>query len=231
LIFQIIASVHLINMKELYTFTIKDGDKERKVFLKKPGARDQSLISEVWSAELSKALKKGIMSKNDLRRTLSDDGGLQYSKQDKATRIQLIKDLNDAENKYQKLSLEKKDLAKITKKILEIRTQINEMDAQLVELFGSSAEVIANQKTILWAAVNLTFWDEDKSYVFVGQDDEERLAFYYNSIDDETVEKSVAEKAYTFFQAFLLEGYKDREAFEALDKNIDELAEAQKKLS
>lgn len=210
-------------MKELYTFTVKTPDGDKKIFLKKPGARDQSLISEVWSAELSKALKKGIMSKNDLRRTLSDDGGLQYSKQDKVTRNQLIKELNEAENKFQKLSLEKKDLSKITKKILEIRSQINEMDAELVSIFGNSAEVQANSKTILWATVNLTFWDEDKTYVFAGEDDEARLSSYWDSLDNEGLEKAIADKAFVFFQAFLMEGFKDKEAFETLEQNIDGL--------
>lgn len=209
-------------MKELYSFKVKKDEEEKTVFLKKPGAKDTQTIGIVYAAEYSKALKMGIMSQADIRRIVLDDGGFTHPKLDKIERGKILTTLNEKENEYQRLTIENGDTKEVLTEILSLRSQIQEMDSELTKIYGNSAELIANQQTLVWIVANLTFW-EDKTLVFQGDADYDRIEAYFDALDGGGLEKTVAEYAYIFFQGYLLQGIKETEQFDLIYNNIEEL--------
>ncbi len=215
-------------MKELYVFTIQKKEEDKsipvKVFIKKPNARDSSILSLVFAAELSKALKMGIMSEVDIRRTVQDAGGFKHSKSDKSRRDKLLDNWNSANNKRQLLLAQEKNTDKITNQIISIKKEIEELDNGLRKVLENSAEVVAYQRTLDWMTTNLTFWDEDKSPVFAGETDEERMDSYFAAIDNETLANEVIKKSSVLLQGFLMNGVKEKEIFAAIEAELDEIA-------
>lgn len=206
-------------MRELYTFKVQ----EKEIFIKLPGSEDRSIMEIVYAAELSKALKRGVMSHADIRRTILDDGGLKYSKEDKERIKKLVNDISKSENKYHKLVLEKKDTTQIVAKITELSTQLAEIEADVVKIFNNSAESIANNQLLLWATANLTFWNEDKTRVFAGSDEEERLKSYFQALDDETLDAKIGERAFFVLRNYLTAGTKNKEDFDKIVEFLDAL--------
>lgn len=221
-------------MKELYTITIQKeteaGKVPVKVFLKKPGAQQNQLIGVIYAAELSKALKMGIMSEVDIRRTIQDAGGFKHSKNDKSKRDKLIEDWQLASNKRELLLSQNKNTDKITEKLLLLKKEVEELDKPLNKVLENSAEVIAYQRTLDWMTANLTFWDEDKSPVFTGEDDDEKIKSYFAALDEDNSGAEVIRKASVIFQGYLMNGIKEKEVFEVIEKELDELT-AQENIS
>lgn len=215
-------------MKELYTFTIKNKDENGNttptlVFLKKPGARESQLISVIFAAELSKALKLGIMSEVDIRRTVQDAGGFKHSRSDKSKRDKLIEQWNEANNKKQLLLTQGKNTDKISERILSIKREIEELDAGLRKVLENSAEVVAYQRTLDWMVANLSFWDEDKSAVFTGENDEEKMDSYFAAIDNQDIKNEVIKTGAIILQGYLMNGITDKEIFASIEKELNEI--------
>jgi len=219
-------------MKELYTFTVQNTTKAEdgtetsapvKIFFKRPGASENNLLSLVYAAELSKALKMGIMSETDIRRTVQDAGGFKHSKSDKSKREKLVEQYAVAHNKRQVLLTEEKSTEKIDKKIKELENDINDLDQGLRKILETSAEVVAYNQVIKWMVSNLCFWDEDRAPVFIGETDEDREKDYYNSIDEDGLKAKVIGFAIVIAQAYIIHGYKTKEEFEELEKNFQNI--------
>lgn len=208
-------------MKELYTFTIKDGKTEKKVFLKKLTYEDREEMGLVYSAALGKALNMGVMSRLDMRRVMAGEP---------IDRAKLTKDLTELENKYHELNVNKKDLKKVTKQIISLRNQISDYDQRLLQIFGHSAEMIADQRSVTWVVANFTFWDDTKTPVF-GEDQDERVSNYYTALDEGTIEKTVGEKAFLFFHGFLMGQLSTEEDFQKLEENMNEYLSVEETIS
>jgi hypothetical protein len=74
-------------------------------------------------------------------------------------------------------------------------------------LYNKTAEAFADDRTTLWAALNLTFWDDDKTPVFQGVSPEAKMSFYYDISDEpETyaMEIGILKKAYNCYYASIL---------------------------
>ncbi len=186
------------------SFTVKTVEtlEPRKVFLKKISRRDLEEISLVYKSNYGLAIARGVPTQETLRKSLMDAGGI-VSNQD-----------------YQRAEVIMLEMDKINKAILageapdELVARLENLALELEaiqnldrELYNKTAEAYADDRTTLWAALNLTFWDDNKSHVFPGVSFEAKMNFYYQISDDPEdyeYEIGILRKAYNCFYAAIL---------------------------
>jgi len=92
------------------------------------------------------------------------------------------------------------------------------MEQRLTDVYKHSAETIAEQNTVIWAILNLTFW-VDETPVFTGHTDESKKESYLRVFDDpETYssELEVFNQAYIVLDAYMFKGYNKEQIEEIL---------------
>ena len=232
-------------MKELYTFKVNkktkleekvdngdgsftvrpvDGFEEAAVFLKLPSRHDREEISLTYKEYYGKALSRGLPMADILRRSLLDSGGV-YSKSDLETAEQVINKIAEVKNKIQLNNISSEDKENLEGELLylnELYDRVNKIDRNL---WSNTAEAYAQDMTIHWAVLHLTFWDKDKKEVFPGVTFESRLNSFYEMSDDPslfTTELEIFSKSYRCLYAALLLGDEGRNK-EYLDILINEV--------
>lgn len=215
-------------MKKLYTFNVKipiiekveektdEGTliKEVESFitrvcdLKLPGRKDMEMMRIVQSAEFGLAVGKGVQTRETMRTAILDNGGFSYAKMDLDELEKILPELNKKRNEYQLAKLDGRETAEIEKEFTDLHSKVQEMEQKLTNVYEFSAETIAERNTIIWAVVNMTFW-EDGNYVFPGHTEESRMESYYDYFDE--FEKHSAEirafsTAYIVYDAYLSKG-------------------------
>ena len=229
--------------KELYTFTI---DKEREVEkthtrtskktgekttvtkkvkektpievkLKRPSRRELEDAELEYSVEMSRCVKKGILTKAMLYKKYSDTGGV-FSESDAEDYGKLFKEVLNLQNEYVRLDSTDKDKRseKQTKRLEEIKDELSEAKRQMVEvesamhtLFDHTADTKAQNRLILWYTLMLTHIqredDENPLPYFIGEDFEERIEDYYAKEEEgddfyvEVIKKITTVLAFWFF--------------------------------
>lgn len=243
-------------MKELYTitvnkkekievktengdgsFTLKYEDKLTpvKVFLKQPSRRDREEMDMVYTAELQKCVARGILTSDLIRRALIDGGGT-LSTLDLEEMDSLLKEIQDKNNVYQKLKLDKTEGEEIDSLELELSKLIekyNTIEQSQFQHFSRSAESYAQKKTVIWSVLNLSYIPAGSNYleVFRGPTFDSKLNNYYDYCEEEekyNFELKVFDKAYVMYHGFLTGAAKDKEDFAAVEVNLDESEEDEK---
>lgn len=204
-----------MNFKKLYQFTIdkevektvetskknrKTGEEitsKKKVtekepiefFIKRPSRRELEEAELEYSVEMSRCVKKGILTKAMLAKKYSDTGGI-FSEDESKNYAKLYKDILDLQNEYIRLdSADKKD-EKQSKRFEVIKTEIAEAKRNIIEIesnfqsfFDHTADIKAQNRLLLWYVINLTYiQDEDSSEpkaYFKGDDFESKIEDYY----------------------------------------------------
>lgn len=213
------------------TFTLKYEDKLTpiKVFLKQPSRRDREEMDMVYTAELQKCVARGILTNDLIRRALIDGGG-SLSTLDLEEMDSLLKDIQDKNNIYQKLKLDKAEGEEVDKIELELSKLIekyNTIEQSQFQHFSRSAESYAQKKTVIWSVLNLSYIQEDKNYsdVFRGPTFDSKLNNYYDYCEEEgkyDFELKTFDKAYVMYHGYLTGAAKTKEDFEAVEANLDE---------
>lgn len=240
-------------MKELYTitvnkkekievktengdgsFTLKYEDKLTpvKVFLKQPSRRDREEMDMVYTAELQKCVARGILTSDLIRRALIDGGG-SLSNLDLEEMDSLLKEIQEKNNIYQKLKLDKVEDEKITEiesELSKLIERYNTIEQTQFQHFSRSAESYAQKKTVIWSVLNLSYTQEGNNYsdVFRGPTFDSKLNNYYDYCEEEDkydFELKTFDKAYVIYHGFLTGAAKDKEDFAAVEANLDELEE------
>jgi hypothetical protein len=204
-----------MNFKKLYQFTIdkevektvetskknrKTGEEtisKKKVtekepiefFIKRPSRRELEEAELEYSVEMSRCVKKGILTKAMLAKKYSDTGGI-FSEDESKNYAKLYKDILDLQNEYIRLdSADKKD-EKQSKRFEVIKTEISEAKRSIIEIesnfqsfFDHTADIKAQNRLLLWYVINLTYiQNEDSSEpkpYFEGDDFEDKIEDYY----------------------------------------------------
>ena len=176
--------------KELYTFTIdeekevekshtrtskKTGEKTTvtkkvkekvpiEVKIKRPSRRELEDAELEYSVEMSRCVKKGILTKAMLYKKYSDTGGV-FSESDAEDYGKLFKEVLNLQNEYVRLDSTDKDkrTEKQTKRLEEIKDELSAAKRQMVEvessmhtLFDHTADIKAQNRLILWYTLMLT---------------------------------------------------------------------------
>lgn len=204
-----------MEFKELYSFTIdeekevekthtrknkKTGEKTKvtktvkeivpvTVKLKRPSRRQLEDAELEYSVEMSRCVKRGILTKAMLFKKYSDTGGV-FSEDDARNYAKLYKETLDFQNSYIRLDTvtdkseeQLKELEKIKDGLAETKRKIVEAESSMHSLFDHTADTKAQNRLLLWYTLILTHVqreeDEEPKAYFEGQEFEEKLEDYY----------------------------------------------------
>jgi hypothetical protein len=166
-----------------------------EVQVKRPNRRELEEAELIYSIEMSKCVKSGILTKAMLGKKYSDVGGV-FSQEDSENYASLYKDALDLQNEYTRLSTIKKKtkaqenrLSTVTGEMAVNRKSIIDFESNFQSLFDHTADVKAQNKILLWYCLHLTYvYDEEKDKFveyFEGDDFEEKTKFYYELEESE----------------------------------------------
>jgi hypothetical protein len=162
--------------------------------LKRPSRRELEDAELEYSVEMSRCVKKGILTKAMLYKKYSDTGGV-FSEDSAKDYGELYKEVLDLQNDYIRLdSIEKKNddqtkkLEKIKKDLASTKRKIIDVESSMQSLFDHTADSKAQNRLLLWYTLMLTNIQreedsEPKNY-FEGQDFEAKLDDYYKKEDE-----------------------------------------------
>tara|TARA_Y100000593_G_scaffold36717_1_gene71281 strand:+ start:2934 stop:3689 length:756 start_codon:yes stop_codon:yes gene_type:complete len=172
--------------------------KEKKpieVQIKRPSRRELEEAELEYSIEMSKCIKRGILTKAMLAKKYSDTGGL-FSEEDAEKYQELYKNALDLQNEYvrldsatKKTQKQKDRLEKVKKEVAITKKDIVEMESTFSSLFDHTADVKAQNRLILWYVLHLTrvYNEDDDSFdlYFTGDDFDEKIKSYHKLEESE----------------------------------------------
>jgi len=172
--------------------------KEKKpieVQIKRPSRRELEEAELEYSIEMSKCIKRGILTKAMLAKKYSDTGGL-FSEEDAEKYQELYKNALDLQNEYvrldsatKKTQKQKDRLEKVKKEVAITKKDIVEMESTFSSLFDHTADVKAQNRLILWYVLHLTrvYNEDDDTFelYFTGDDFSEKIKAYHKLEESE----------------------------------------------
>ena len=204
-----------MEFKELYTFTVDDAREVEKphtrknkktgeettvtkkvketvpiqIRLKRPSRRELEDAELEYSVEMSRCVKRGILTKAMLYKKYSDTGGV-WSEDDAKDYGKLYKEIFDIQNEYARLETVDKKTEKQKKKIEDLKEQLASARRKIVDaesamqsLFDHTADVKAQNRLLLWYTLMLTHIQKDEGAdpvpYFNGLDFDEKIEDYY----------------------------------------------------
>jgi len=161
-----------------------------EVQVKRPNRRELEEAELEYSIEMSKCIKRGILTKAMLGKKYSDTGGL-FSEEDSDNYAKMYKDALDLQNEYIRLETVKKRtkaqesrFEKLKGEVAVNRKEIIDFESNFQSLFDHTADVKAQNRVLLWYCLHLTFvYDEERDrfvQYFEGEDFDEKITSYYD---------------------------------------------------
>ena len=206
--------------KELYSFTIDEEKEVEKVSkrknkktgeettvtkkvkekvpvqvkIKRPSRRDLEEAELEYSVEMSRCVKKGILTKAMLYKKYSDTGGV-WSEDDAKDYGRLYKEIFDIQTEYVRLETVEKKTAKQEEKVESLKEELSikkrkiiDSETSMQSLFDHTADTKAQNRLLLWYTLMLTNIqredDEDPKPYFIGDDFDKRVDDYYAKEDE-----------------------------------------------
>ena len=247
--------------KNIYTFNVKkvtqveekriekymDGEVEKErtitetvdkevpieIQLREPNRKQVQEAELIYSVEMSKAIKQGILTKAMLLNKYKDTGGL-ASETDAKVLVELYKELEKLQASVISIRIvaeaertedQKTDLSNQEMKILAIQKEIVSRETSYLNLFNHTADTRAQNRSILWYVLNLSYYkDPTKNHkdfvpVFEGktfEDKEESLTKLEDSED--SIYKDVYLKLASIFSYWFFSGTANKEEFDKIVK-------------
>ena len=168
-----------------------------------------------YSVEMSRCVKRGILTKAMLYKKYSDTGGV-WSEEDAKDYGKLYREIFDVQNEYARLEVVDKKTDKQKKRLEELKDEVAETKRQIVEaesamqsLFDHTADIKAQNRLLLWYTLMLTHVqredNEEPLPYFNGEDFDTKIEDYYLKEDEasdfygEVVKKVTTILAFWFF--------------------------------
>jgi hypothetical protein len=163
-----------------------------EIVLKQPSRRQLEEADMEYSIEISRCIKKGILTKAMLAKKYSDTGGI-LTEKDAQRLVDLYSDLSDLEMEIAKTGSHPNDLKKGDKKlggkIAMTRREIVGLESSYQSLFNHTADIKAQNRVILWYMVTLAYikkeGEENPVRVFEGKEFEDRIDAYYDQDEND----------------------------------------------
>lgn len=161
-----------------------------KFYVKKPTRRIADEGETFYAAELSKNVKKGIVTKAMLAKQYIDTGGTFTEAEGKSILV-LMKEVDDLKNKYQLLKstgASEKEAEKLEEKIIAKQKVLIEIENSTQAVYQHTADARAERATLLWYTIQLAFQengDDDWSPYFDGAIYEEQLEDLYDKEEED----------------------------------------------
>ncbi len=233
-------------MKELYTYTVKkEAQREKKVdngdgtftvstetqydpisvIVKKPSRKDREEMAMVYNAEFHKCLNHGISTEEMIRRAVLDGGGGFIPKLDQEQLHELYSLINENLLKIQHLKIDGLDASALEKEVEAAYLRIYDIESPQKNIFDHSAENLATRKSLVWAALHLTYTKSGDVYipVFKGPTFESKLNSYYDLCDEEDQHKfemRCFDMSYVMVERFLSKAAESDEDFALIEQEI-----------
>ena len=201
------------------------------IIIHEPSRRQVEDADMEFSIEMSKCIKKGILTKAMLAKKYSDSGGL-LSEEDSNRLIRLYRELNEINNslgrlldKKQKNDKEKAREAEFSESFASTRKEIVDLETAYQNVFNHTADTKAQNKVILWYLLNLSHYQAEGGEVlplFPGETAEEKEDSYYemdeggNDIFDLSRDKLM-----TFISFWYFSQNPTEQEFKDLESDID----------
>lgn len=225
-------------MKILYGFEVDNNGKRVEFAIKRPNRIDKEEADLIYSAQYSKCINLGIVTKAMLANKYTDAGGSVSALETKRYNDLFIKWLNVEEKLTDERKRSNKDKDK--NKIEELENSIVELKEELIQfysrqqrLFEHTAEAKAEAHVILWYVLMLSYvrWNEGDELepYFIGQDFEDKLNYY-----DEEEEKGdefflkVVEKLTIYISLYYYNGVIKPEDFKKFEESLRQEEEERK---
>jgi hypothetical protein len=225
-----------VDKKTGETITVTKKVKEKEpiaIKLKKPSRRELEDAELEFSVEMSRCIKKGILTKAMLAKKYSDSGGL-MSEDDAKELVDNYKKIFELQSEYARLEIVQNKSEKQEARIKEIGAELAETRRAIVEtesnyqsLFDHTADLKAQNRLILWYVVMLTYIqgnEEDatpKPYFGAGTF-EDRLEEYYKKEESEDSEYFlITKKAATILAFWFFNQASDKESFDNLMNRVE----------
>ena len=224
--------------KELYSFTIDEEKQVEKVSkrknrktgeettvtkkvkekvpiqisIKRPSRRELEEAELEYSVEMSRCVKKGILTKAMLYKKYSDTGGVWTEDEAKDYGV-LYKETFEIQNKYVRLeTIEKKSKAQLEEldqlktDLAKIRRKLVDAETSMESLFNHTADNKAQNRLLLWYTLMLTNikLDPDAEFTayFKGDDFDKKIEDYYEKEDESSAFYADVVKKVTTILAF-----------------------------
>jgi len=253
--------------KQLYSFSIedtkeveektkekrknKDGDEKEvevsqkiqkkipfKFVIKEPSRRELEEADMEYSIEMSRCIKKGVLTKAMLAKKYSDTGGL-LAESDANKLVELYGELASIEGEYTKKTLANRDVkklpAQIKKEIDELsgkaalaRRDIVNLESAYQSLFNHTADTKAQNRIILWYITHLTYFEsteggvEKETPYFPGKSFDEKVDHYYlREESEDSLFGVVAGKLASIISYWYFSNEPTKEEFDKIINDID----------
>tara|TARA_R110000824_G_scaffold103316_3_gene245428 strand:+ start:175 stop:930 length:756 start_codon:yes stop_codon:yes gene_type:complete len=165
-----------------------------QIRLKRPSRRELEDAELEYSVEMSRCVKRGILTKAMLYKKYSDTGGV-WTEEEAKDHGKLYKEIFDIQNEYARMeTIEKKTkkqkerLESIKTELAETRIKIVDSESSLHSLFDHTADIKAQNRLLLWYTLTLTHIqredDEEPLSYFNGEDFDQKLEDYYLKEDE-----------------------------------------------
>tara|TARA_Y100000310_G_C20625268_1_gene785488 strand:- start:941 stop:1717 length:777 start_codon:yes stop_codon:yes gene_type:complete len=161
------------------------------VIVKEPTRRQLEEADMEYSIEISRCIKKGILTKAMLAKKYSDTGGI-LTEKDAERLVDLYGELAELESEAAKLGIitagtEKSKMSDKAKemngKIALARREIVSLESSYQSLFNHTADIKSQNRVILWYMTHLSHYQtsdmEKPEPVFQGDDFEAKISDYY----------------------------------------------------
>jgi len=202
-----------------------------EIIIFQPSRRQVEEADMEFSIEMSKCIKKGILTKAMLAKKYSDSGGL-LSEEDSQRLVRSYSELQEVQTNLSKLMTKKEkssedeeSISSLTEEFAKIRREIVDLETTYQAVFNHTADTKAQNKTILWYLINLAFYkgpDGVERPLFLGDDYDTKLDNYYekdeggDEIYDLAKEKLMAFVSFWYFSQNTTE-----EDFRKLEQDMD----------
>lgn len=218
-------------MEKITTTKMVKKEVPYEIVIYQPSRRQVEDADMEFSVEMSKCIKRGILTKAMLAKKYSDSGGL-LSEEDSTALIRLYRELSEIQNSLGKLSQKKKKTAaekkkeeELTESFAEKRRSIVDLETTYQNLFNHTADTKAQNKAILWYMLNLTWLKDEigeEIPMFAGETNEEKEDSYYllDEGGDEIFDLA-KEKLMTFVSFWYFSQNPSDEDFKNLEEELD----------
>lgn len=201
------------------------------IVIHEPSRRQVEEADMEFSVEMSKCIKRGILTKAMLAKKYSDSGGL-LTEEDSRKLVRSYAELGEVQkdlarliSKKKKTSEEKAKEDELTEKFAEVRRGIVDLETAYQSVFNHTADTKAQNKTILWYIINLCSLRNPagiESPLFPGEDQEQKEESYYKKDEEgDEIYDLARQKIMAFVSFWYFSQNPTREDFEALEKDME----------
>ena len=200
--------------------------------LKKPSRRELEEAELEFSVEMSKCIKKGILTKAMLAKKYSDTGGL-MSEDDAQELVDNYKKIFELQSEYSRLEIVQNKTEKQTERVSEIASELQTVRRKIVEtesnyqsLFDHTADVKAQNRLILWYVIMLTYIQEmedeyPKPYFGAGDFEDKLEQYYKREESDDSIYFLITKKAATILAFWFFNQASDKDSFDDLMQRVE----------